>query len=55
MLGTGAGAVLLFVYLTAPFLVVFATLLYLAVRRGKAPPRELDENKRPLRSHGSSQ
>jgi cytochrome c oxidase subunit 2 len=48
MLGTGAGAVLLFVYLTAPFLVVFATLLYLAVRRGKAPPRELDGSKRLL-------
>ncbi len=46
MLGTGAGAVLLFAYLTAPFLVVFVTLLYLAVRRGRATPRDLEGSKR---------
>ncbi len=48
MLGTGAGAVLLFAYLMTPFLAVFVTLLYLAVRRGRAPPRGLEGNRRLL-------
>jgi cytochrome c oxidase subunit 2 len=36
MLETGLGAVLLFGYLTAPFLVIFLLLVFLSVRRGRA-------------------
>jgi len=36
MIETGMGAVLLFSYLTAPFLVIFLLLVVLSVRRGKS-------------------
>jgi len=36
MLETGLGAVLLFGYLTAPFLVIFLLLVFLSFRRGRA-------------------
>jgi cytochrome c oxidase subunit 2 len=36
MLGTGWGAILLLLYLTAPFLVIFTLLLLLAFRRGRS-------------------
>ncbi|MEM0450228.1 MAG: hypothetical protein QXO17_01480 [Nitrososphaerota archaeon] len=51
MMGTGAGAVLIFVYLTAPFLVVFVALFLLSVRRGKRASAEgLRENERLIRA-----
>jgi cytochrome c oxidase subunit 2 len=36
MLDTGLGAVLLFSYLTAPFLVIFVVLVLLSLRRGRS-------------------